>query len=205
MEMMKSFFTLFFKQPNTPKNKEVYNLQNYHFELIQSQLSNRIIGTPTSHLFDYNIELFMNLLEKHRQFILQLHIKYYLDSWILQSVFVLLCNNTAEICEENKFTDKNFCSTLLLVWDFIEDDYNMVEEILSYFSSICYSSSKISKSSKRKKLVRSKTIFFVMNIGCKLELPSILIPKLTRELNKHHFFGERDSYDCHALSMTLLN
>lgn len=45
----------------------------------------------------------------------------------------LLCQNTAEISNEQKFTDQNFGIACLLVWDYLEDNFSCEKEMSLFF------------------------------------------------------------------------
>ena len=45
----------------------------------------------------------------------------------------LLCQNTAEISNEQKFTNQNFGIVCLLVWDYLEDNFSCEKEMSLFF------------------------------------------------------------------------
>ncbi|ELP83702.1 hypothetical protein EIN_468460 [Entamoeba invadens IP1] len=159
-------------------------------------------GTPSTKQSSEDINLFIELLEKHRDFFEELERQYYLDYWTIQSTFVLLENNHLDQ-KSDKFSVNNLCSALLLVWDYFEDDYSLPDRVYRYFGKVLYPS--LTKAAQKKNISKAKTVFFVSNLSCQIVVPKIEIEYIKKELNIHFVLGERSAYEMSCLSSNLLS
>ncbi|KAL7712609.1 Uncharacterized protein QTN25_009785 [Entamoeba marina] len=203
MQKTKDKFTSFFgKMKDSSFSKTNYQSTKEGNSLKLNHLQNNfeLAGPSTTKM----IHLFIVLLIEHKQFIDQLHLSYKLDYWILQSTYILMSENKIETNENLKFTNENFCSALLLAWEYLEDDYHCVNKIINYFSKIlpCKNDCFIEK---RKYILKNKTIFFVNGLNCHVDLKNEIIKEFKfRVLTYEPNYIPRNNQEGLCLSATLL-